>query len=234
MIPKIIHYCWFGGNKIPNSVKSCIKSWRKYCPDYEIRVWNESNFDVSSHPFVKKAYEHEAWAFVTDYVRLHAVYENGGIYLDTDVELIKSLDDLLQNKCYFGLQQGKNMCATGLGFGAEKGSSIVKKMMDAYANVEFNPNDKLSVSCPVLNTKVLLENGYEPTTGIFSNDEFTIYPACYFDPYSTQEKRNLLCDHTYSIHHYNASWCNWPQRMKRNFVLMLGEERFIRIRSKFS
>lgn len=234
MIPKIIHYCWFGGNKIPNSVKLCIKTWKKYCPDYEIRVWNESCFDVNSHPFVKKAYACKAWAFVSDYVRLQVVYENGGIYLDTDVELIKSLDDLLQNKCYFGLQQDKNLCNTGIGFGAEKGSPIVKKMMDEYENVEFNPNDMLSVACPTLNTNALLKNGYEPTSGIFSNDEFTVYPTCYFDPYSTQDKTNLLCENTYSIHHYNASWCSGLQRMKRKIVFAFGEESIIKVRRKLS
>lgn len=91
MIPKIIHYCWFGGNSLPSDVLKCIKTWEKYCPDYEIKRWDESNFDVNSHPFIKAAYESKAWAFVSDYARLKVVYENGGIYLDTDVELLKNL-----------------------------------------------------------------------------------------------------------------------------------------------
>lgn len=233
MIPKIIHYCWFGGNEIPKSVRACIATWKKFCPDYEIILWNESNFDVNSHPFVKKAYECKAWAFVTDYVRLKVIYENGGIYLDTDVELIKSLDGLLQNKCYFGLQQGKNLCATGLGFGAEKGASILYKLMTSYDDVKFNLENKSQMACPFLNTKVFIENGYVPTDGIFKNDEFTIYPSCYFDPYSTQTKSNILNEHTYSIHHYSASWCSFTQRMKRKLVMLIGEDKFIKLRSMF-
>lgn len=230
MIPKIIHYCWFGGSDVPASVKACIATWKKFCPDYEIRLWDESNFDVNSHPFVKKAYECKAWAFVTDYVRLCIIYENGGVYLDTDVELLKNLDDLLQNKCYFGLQQGKKLCATGLGFGAEKGASILYKLMASYDKIEFDPENKASLACPILNTQVLMDNGYIFKDDIFKNDEFTVYPPCYFDPYSTQNKSNILNEHTYSIHHYNASWCSWLQRMKRKIVLLIGEERFIRFR----
>ena len=91
MIPKVIHYCWFGGKPIPNDVKKCINSWKKKCGDYEIKCWNESNFDVNAHPFTKAAYEAKAWAFVSDYARLKVVYDHGGIYLDTDVELLKKL-----------------------------------------------------------------------------------------------------------------------------------------------
>ena len=105
MIPKKIHYCWFGKNPLPADVKKCIESWKKYCPDYEIIEWNESNFDITQNPFMKAAYENKAWAFVSDYARLKVVYDNGGIYLDTDVELLKSLDSLLENPCYLAIQQ---------------------------------------------------------------------------------------------------------------------------------
>ena len=236
MIPKIIHYCWFGGSELPSSVKHCIDSWRQKCPDYEIKRWDESNFDVYSHPFMKAAYESKAWAFVSDYARLKVVYENGGIYLDTDVELIKKLDGLLQEKCYFGLQQMENLCATGLGFGAEKGSRIIKEMMDCYNDIKFNVDDKLSISCPFLNTKVLLSNGYEQTSlsEVFRNEEFSVYPPCYFDPFSTTVKTDILCDETYSIHHYSATWCSFPQRMKRKLVCFIGEKRVIKIRKFLS
>ena len=98
MIPKIIHYCWFGEKEIPGNLKKYMDSWKKYCPDYQIKLWNESNFDVSTHPFIRAAYESEAWAFVSDYARLKIIFDYGGIYLDTDVELIKSLDSLLTNE----------------------------------------------------------------------------------------------------------------------------------------
>ena len=119
MIPKVIHYCWFGGNPLPPDARRCIASWKKHCPDYEIRQWNETNFDISAHPFMRAAWEAKAWAFVSDYARLQVVYTHGGIYLDTDVELKQSLDGLLAHSCYVGLQQVGPLVATGLGFGAQ-------------------------------------------------------------------------------------------------------------------
>ena len=121
MLPKKIHYCWFGGNELPDLAIKCIESWKKYCPDYEIIEWNETNFDLECCDFVKEAYKAKKWAFVSDYARLKVVYDNGGIYLDTDVELVKSLDILLQEKCYFG-EETTGYVATGLGFGAENGN----------------------------------------------------------------------------------------------------------------
>ena len=110
MIPKIIHYCWFGRNPKPKLAEKCIKSWKKYCPEYEIIEWNEDNYDLSSAPlYVRQAYEAKRWAFVTDYIRLQVIYENGGIYLDTDVELRKSLDPLLVHQAYFGFEDEKNI-----------------------------------------------------------------------------------------------------------------------------
>ena len=104
MIPKKIHYCWVGGNSKPPLVKKCIQSWKKYCPDYEIIEWNESNYDISKNIYMKQAYEAKKWAFVTDYMRLDIIYEHGGIYLDTDVELIKNIDDLLSNEAFAGIE----------------------------------------------------------------------------------------------------------------------------------
>ena len=139
MIPKIINYCWFGKNPLPTSVKKCINSWKKYCPDYKIIQWDETNFDVKSNMFVKEAYEAKAWAFVSDYARLKVKYENGGIYFDTDVELVKNLDFLLKNSAYIGIQQSEYLCNTGLGFGAEKGILLLK------SNAFVNKNNKKDV-----------------------------------------------------------------------------------------
>ena len=132
MIPKIINYCWFGGNELPKETQKCIASWKKYCPDYQIIEWNESNFDIHCHPFVESAYNSKAWAFVSDYARLKVIYDNGGIYLDTDVRILKNLDFLLQNEMYIGIQQQGEYCNTGLGFGAYKHHPIVKQMMEKY------------------------------------------------------------------------------------------------------
>ena len=117
MIPRKIHYFWFGGNEKPAKVKKCINSWKKYCPDYELVEWNESNFDVHCMPFVEQAYNAKKYAFVSDVARLIVVYEQGGIYMDTDVEVIKPLDDLLENKAYMSFENNENV-NTGQGFGA--------------------------------------------------------------------------------------------------------------------
>ncbi len=121
MIPKKIHYCWFGGNSLSSEVRECIASWRRFCPDYEIIEWNEKNFDVDCIRYTADAYRDRRWAYVTDYARLKIVYEQGGIYLDTDVELLRPLDPLLENKVYFGMQRAGEV-ATGLGFGAGGGA----------------------------------------------------------------------------------------------------------------
>ena len=134
MIPKVIHYCWFGGKKIPLEFRRYMKSWRKFCPDYEIREWNESNFDVFAHPFTKSAYEAKAWAFVSDYARLKVVYEHGGIYLDTDVELLKSFDELLMEQGFAGMER-PGVVALGLGFGAEPKHPLIKEFMEYYENL---------------------------------------------------------------------------------------------------
>ena len=126
MIPKKIHYCWFGHNQLPESAKKCINSWKKFCPSFDIIEWNEENFNIDACPqYVKDAYSQKKWAFVTDYVRLKVVYENGGIYFDTDVELISRIDSLLKYNAYFGFEDGVYV-NTGLGFGAVKGMGIIK------------------------------------------------------------------------------------------------------------
>ena len=142
MIPKKIHYCWFGKNPLPRSVKKCIASWRKFCPDYQIIEWNESNFDVNSHPFIKSAYDNKAWAFVSDYARLKIVYDNGGIYFDTDVELLKNIDHLLENNFYIGVQQSGLLCTTGLGFGAERENDYVCSMLKKYDELVYTEAGK--------------------------------------------------------------------------------------------
>jgi mannosyltransferase OCH1-like enzyme len=224
MIPKIIHYCWFGGNPLPMDVKKCIESWKRLCPDYEIRQWNESNFDVNSHPFMKAAYQSKAWAFVSDYARLKVVYDNGGIYLDTDVELLKNIDFLLENQCYIGIQQTKSLCTTGLGFGAEKASPVVYRMMECYDAISFSDQEKNTFACPWLNDRVIRSYGAVSNDEITYLNEVTVYPSRFFDPFSTGDTKNLLCDDTVSIHHYAATWTGNKQRWKRKIVRIMGEK----------
>ncbi|MFQ8630465.1 MAG: glycosyltransferase family 32 protein [Intestinibacter bartlettii] len=151
MIEKKINYCWFGGNEKSEIIQKCIKSWQKYCPDYEIIEWNESNFDVNLCKYTKDAYKNKKWAFVSDVARLWVIYNNGGIYLDTDVELFSSLDELLKYDAWFASDDIKYV-ATGLGFGAKKDNMLVKKMLEDYYIREFDVTP-----CPVLNTKIIFD-----------------------------------------------------------------------------
>lgn len=226
MIPKIIHFCWFGGAKRPNDVEQCIESWKKYCPDYEIICWDEGNFDVKGHPFMKTAYDAKAWAFVSDYARLKIVYEKGGIYLDTDVELVKSLDELLKYDFYCGHQQAENYVATGLGFGAIKGSAIVKELMEKYDSLVFDLNKKNLIQCPIVNTEVMKKFGFSNNNEIEVINNNAIFPAKFFDPYASGKgAKNLFCEETISIHHYSASWTSGKQRYKRQIARMIGEDK---------
>ena len=153
-IPKIIHYCWFGGNPFPELAQKCIASWKKFCPDYEIKEWNESNYDVTKNQYMREAFENKQWAFVSDYARLDIIYENGGIYLDTDVELLKPLDDLLILTGFMGFEENKKLCATGLGFGAVPKLPIIKEMRDDYDNIIFIKEDGSfdQTPCPYFQT----------------------------------------------------------------------------------
>lgn len=231
MIPKIIHYCWFGGNPLPNDVKQCINSWKNKCPDYEIKLWDETNFDVNVHPFTKAAYESKSWAFVSDYARLKIVYDNGGIYLDTDVELVKNLDELLEYKSYFGIQQSGHYCNTGLGFGAEKNNEFIKKMLNKYENLEFLEEKKLELACPYLNTEALMDYGYAYSDKEINIDGNLILPPKYLDPIAPGDDLNdLRCVDTISIHHYSASWMGRKTVLRRKFIRFLGQENVSKIK----
>lgn len=233
MIPKKIHYCWFGKNPLPADVKKCIESWKKCCPDYEIIEWNESNFDITQNPFMKAAYENKAWAFVSDYARLKVVYDNGGIYLDTDVELLKSLDSLLDNPCYLAIQQRGRLVNTGLGFGAEKGSVMIQKMLEEYENNAFSLEKRDALACPNLNSKSVRELcGEYALDEITSFEDVKVFPPQYFDPYAPGDAKNLLNDDTYSIHHYSASWTSNKQKFKRKIVRLIGQDRIYKIKQR--
>lgn len=232
MIPKKIHYCWFGGNPLPESAQKCIKSWRKFCPDYEIIEWNEKNFDVSSAPlYVRQAYEAKKWAFVSDYARLDIIYQRGGIYLDTDVEIIKSFDELLINRGFAGFESSEYV-ALGLGFGAEPRNPVVGILRDRYLQLEFIKSDGTYdfTPIPVINTKDLeklglVKNGQKQIV----DDCFTVYPMDYFCPKSFVDGVITLTQNTYSIHHFDASWLtDEQQRDLRN----RWKEKQIKIKKK--
>lgn len=209
MIPKRIHYCWFGGNPLPGLAEKCIASWKKYCPDFEIVRWDESSFDLANVPlYVRQAYDQRKWAFVTDYVRLQVVYEFGGIYLDTDVELKKPLDPLLDNEAYFGFEDGR-FINTGLGFGAEKHYPILMELMEDYRDIPFILQDGTfdMTPCPKRNTEVFLRHGLKQDDSLQTLDGgVLILPSRFLCPIDNRTRRMSITRETISIHLYSASW----------------------------
>ena len=204
------------------------------CPDYEIKRWDESNFDVWQHPFVASAYDAGAWAFVSDWVRLKVLYDNGGVYLDTDVKLLKPLDELLENQCYIGVQQSGRLCTTGLGFGATKASPVVQEMLAKYDGLVFEWGKSEKFACPHLNDEVAREHGYSGD-GLGDVEHFnglTVYPSRYLDPIAPGESQNLMCGETVSVSLYANSWGSAADRFRRQLINLIGLERVELIKQK--
>ena len=223
-IPKKIHYCWFGRNPKPKLAEKCIKSWKKYCKDYEIIEWNEDNFDLSVCPqYVKDAFEAKKWAFITDYARLKILYENGGIYFDTDVEVIRKLDSLLNNKAFMGIERAHDCVkvASGLGIGCEKGFPLFKEIMDDYNTASFyNKDGTIDITTnTVRNTEILKKHGYVEENRIQNVADATIYPTEYFSPMDMTNGKMYKTKNTYSIHHYSLSWTTPEHQLERKRYL---------------
>jgi len=217
MIPKKIHYCWFGGKQKPQSVLNYIESWKKYCPNFEIREWNENNFDISQNSYCKEAYESKKWAFVSDVARLYALYHEGGIYMDTDVEVKRSLDELLNNQVFFGFEVpvfvGTNI------IGSCKGNEFIYSLLKAYDDRHFiNPDGSLDTTTNVSETTMtakrmgLILNGKQQTiNGVI------FYPQEYFCPYDYTTGRMIKSSQTYSIHWYTQTWVAPSKRILAKF-----------------
>lgn len=222
MIPKVIHYCWFGGAKYPAVVKKCLNSWKKYCPDYQIKRWDESNYDISKNLYVQQAYQAKKWAFVTDFARLDIVYQEGGIYLDTDVELLRSLDPLLSLEGFVAADEyGIN---TGVGFGAIKHHPTIQKMLDLYKGKLFVTAGGLDLTpCTQLNTKIFKDQGYVPgKSQITEIDKITIFPSQYFSPIQGATSQLHITPNTYAIHYSSLSWQTGITRLKAQIRMKLG------------
>lgn len=216
MIPKKIHYCWIGGNPLPESVKKCIRSWEKYCPDYEIIEWNESNYDFTKNNYMKEAFEAKKWGFVPDYARLDIIYEYGGIYLDTDVEMVRSFDDLLKYEGFAGFETDQYV-NLGQGFGAESGNQIITSLMDSYEKLRFvDEGGKLNmIASPELNTDVLEELGLVRNGKMQQIGGFAFLPSDYLCPKSLNDGIIRKTDNTYSIHHFDATWYSEEQQKEK-------------------
>lgn len=207
MIPKIIHYCWFGGAPLPEDTLTYIETWRRCCPDYEIKEWNEDTFDINQIPYVKEAYKSKKYAFVADFVRLYALYHEGGIYMDTDVEVIKPLDDLLDNYAFSGFEDN-NSISTGI-MASEKGGKWAYDNMTYYLDKHFEKaNGQLDMTTNVaIITKYMLQYGVKLDNTLQEFPQLiTIYPKDWFCPKSHNSGRIFLTSNSYTIHHFANSW----------------------------
>lgn len=211
---KIIHYCWFGYNPLPKLALKCIDSWRTFFPDYAIKEWNESNFDINIIPYVKEAYEAKKYAFVSDYARFWILYHYGGLYFDTDVEIIKNMDDIIERGPFMGRENESGNGATtlgvapGLGLGCNPGLGLYKEILDFYSQLHFvEENGNLNLNTVVdYTTQILKSHGLKNVEEIQECGGVWVYPKEYFCPKSYQDRRTLITPNTRTIHHYAESW----------------------------
>lgn len=227
MIPKLIHYCWFGNNPLPELAQKCLTSWKKYFPDYEIKQWNEFNYDVHKIKYMSEAYNAKKYAFVSDYARFDILYQYGGIYFDTDVEVIKSFDAILVNGGFMGFEEvGK--VASGLGIGCNAGLNILYQITQFYSTLRFINNDGSYNLHTVVEyvTKILRQNGLDDKKEMQKLDKIVIYPPEYFAPKSIKTGELKITANTYSIHHYDASWVSKQEKkyyeLKRKINRLFG------------
>lgn len=220
MIPKKIHYCWFGGGEMSERDKKCIDSWKRFCPDYEIIRWDESNYDVTKNLYMHQAYINKKWGFVPDYARLDIVYNHGGIYLDTDVEIIRNFDPLLDCDMYCGFEN-EYAINFGQGFGAVMENEIIKKLRDDYDSLVFAEQDgSLNLTpSPQINTKVLQSCGVLVNNTMQKLGGLIVYPVEYFCPMKYSTGQINITEKTYSIHHFHASWLQAHDKLQRRVSL---------------
>ena len=227
MIPKVIHYIWLGRGEFPPIVDKCVESWKKFCPDYEIKLWTEDNLDINLCPYVRQAYDAKKFAFASDVFRYYILEKEGGIYLDVDVELLKPIDELLKHQCFMGVED-KWTVAPGLIIGAEPHNPDIKNMLEDYYNENFI-NEKGEVNLLTIckrSTNYYKKLGLKCDGSIESVSTTTIYPKEYFNPTDLNTQKVKITDKTYSIHHYNASWYTPKLKFKRRVKTVLNKLSF--------
>ena len=213
MIPKIIHYCWFGRGEKPDSVKKCIASWRRFCPDFEIREWNEDNCDCRTVPFMAEAYAAKKYAFVSDVIRLIVLEQYGGMYFDTDVEVVRDITPLLVGEGFIGFEND-GFVNSGQVIAAVSHHPVIQAMIEEYKKLHFTNADGTTnaVGCPHLNTDVMERFGLVPNGREQVVAGIHVYPADFFNPLDSATGKLMKTENTYSIHWYSMSWL--PKRVR--------------------
>lgn len=224
MIPKVIHYCWFGHNPLPELAIRCINSWKKYLPEYEIKEWNEDNFDVNITPYTKEAYVNKKYAFVSDYARFWILYHYGGVYFDTDVEVIKPMDSIIQMAPYMGcetLASSKSGVRVnpGIGIAAPAKLKLYGEILEHYATLKFIENGKPNLTTVVsITTEILQKKGLRNVDEIQTIEGVNIYPAEYFASRENVEFTIPRTSNSYSIHYFAGTW--WPKKYQRKYKML--------------
>lgn len=222
MIPKIIHYCWFGHSPLPELAVKCIDSWKRLLPDYEIIEWNENNYDINSIPYIAEAYKNKKYAFVSDYARFDILYHHGGVYFDTDVEVLKDITPIIEKGAFVGLEKIGSI-ATGLGIGFEKGNEVLKDILDSYKNETFIlPNGELNLRTVVDRvTEIFIKYGFSNLEELQIVKNVVIYPIEYFCPKNPDTGIINITDNSYTIHHYDGSW------LSHNMKILYREKQWL-------
>ena len=221
MIPKVVHYCWFGGNQLPDDAKKCIESWKKFFPEYEIKEWNERNFDINCCDYVKEAYAAKKWAFVSDYARFWILYHEGGLYFDTDVEVIKDMSNIIAKGAFMGCETD-DKCNPGLGLGANPGLGLYKEILDYYEKIHFLIERNTTETVVTHTSKILKNHGWVGNGEIEQIEGVTIYPPEYFCPMDYKTGKLDITPNTRSIHWYTASWQSSYSKAKTKLQQLLG------------
>lgn len=228
MIPKIIHYCWFGGKPLPKIAEKCIASWKKYLPGYEIKRWDESNFDVNAIPYTREAYAACKFAFVSDYARFWILYHYGGVYFDTDVEAINNMDDIISAGNFMGVEQQNDeriTVAPGLGIGVIRENPLFGQMIEVYSLAHFLNDDGTPCLKNIveITTEQLQKYGLRNISEIQECCGFTIYPKDYFCPIDYDTRELKITENTRTIHHYAESWVPRSTRFKNALSRLFGK-----------
>lgn len=230
MIPKVIHYIWLGGNPLPKLADKCIESWKKFCPDWEIKRWDEENLNLDINTYCRQAYDSKKFAFASDVLRFDILSREGGVYVDIDVEFLKPIDELLDQECFLGLEDDRRFfVAPGLIMGSVAGGELVQKLLDNYSkDVFLNEDGSQNMETVCVKTTNLLLNDYgmQKKNEVQDLGKVKVYATEYFNPTNIATQKVVITPNTYTIHHYNSSWYTGKMKFKKGVKTFLNKITF--------